>query len=245
MEPLAEERILGVPVDVVDEPTALSHLIGLVKNGEPAVAVAVNPEKVLAARENPWLLRFLEAAALRIPDGVGIVWASRRQGGAIEKRLTGFDLFLRLIEACSREHWSVFLLGARPGVADAAASAFRRAYPELKVAGVRDGYFPLDQGGEVAAQVRDSGASILFVAMGSPRQEHWLFEHFLATGSVLAMGVGGGFDVVAGRVRRAPRWVQTLGLEWLFRFLLQPRARWRRMGSLVRFAVEIRRRPAV
>lgn len=244
MEPLAEERILGVPVDVADEPTALCHLIDLVRSGEPAVAVAVNPEKVLAARDNPWLLRFLEAAALRIPDGVGIVWASRRQGGAIRQRLTGMDLFLRLTEACAKEHWGVFLLGAKPGVAEAAARAFCRVYPELQVAGVRDGYFPLDQGGEVAAQVRESGARILFVAMGSPRQEHWLFEHFLATGSVLAMGVGGGFDVVAGRVRRAPHWIQALGLEWLFRFLLQPRARWRRMGSLLRFAVEIWRQPA-
>ncbi len=242
MEPLSEERILGVPVDAVDRKAALAHLVALVEQGVPAVAVAVNPEKVLAARENPWLLRFLEGAALRIPDGIGIVWASKRQGGTIRSRLTGMDLFLSLIETAAGRGWPVFLLGARPGVAEAAGRALCAAHPALRLAGVRDGYFPLDEGGQVAAQVRAAGATILFVAMGSPRQEHWLFEHFEETGAVLAMGVGGGFDVVSGRVRRAPTWVQALGLEWLFRFLLEPRARWRRMGKLGRFVWEMSRR---
>lgn len=241
MVALNEERILGVPVDAVTLDEAVSQLISHLEMGEHSIAVAVNPEKVLAARENPWLLRFLEGAALRIPDGVGIVWASRRKGGAVHTRVTGIDLFLAVAKKAAEKNWSLYLLGAQPGVAEAAGVALQEKFSGLRVAGSHDGYFSLDAGRDVADAVRLSGAEVLFVAMGSPRQEHWLFEYFDATGTTLAMGVGGGFDVVSGRVRRAPALIRSLGLEWLFRFLLQPKARYKRVVKLFRFAWEVLR----
>lgn len=220
---------------------ALDYLAARIEAGRPSVVEAVNPEKVLQARENPWLLAFIEGATLRIPDGTGLLWASGRLGGRLRARVTGVDLFDALVGQAARRNWPVYLLGGRPGVAEAAAKTLGGRYPGFRLAGCRDGYFKDDEAAQVARDVGSSGALLLFVAMGSPRQEQFLADHFEASGALLGMGVGGSFDVLAGRVRRAPEFVQAMGLEWLFRFLLEPRTRLHRTVRLVRFAVSVLR----
>jgi N-acetylglucosaminyldiphosphoundecaprenol N-acetyl-beta-D-mannosaminyltransferase len=236
-----EERILGVPVDAVSFADALRLAEELVEDGGGIIA-ALNPEKVLAAQRDPELLAFLEEARLRIPDGVGIVWASRRRGGAIRERVTGVDLFQALVGRAAARGWPVFLLGAAPGVAEAAAANLKARNPGLIVAGTHHGYFNDAEEESVVAAIRASGAMLLFVAMGSPRQERFLRRRFRESGARLGMGVGGSFDVVAGRVTRAPALIRSLGLEWLYRAVSQP-TRYRRTLSLFRFVRAVLRSP--
>jgi len=150
------------------------------------------------------------------------VWASRLLGDPLPERVAGIDLMARLVEAAEEHGYRVFFLGATPGVLARAVAELRARHPRLHVAGARDGYFRPDEESAVREEIRAAAPDILFVAMGSPRKEHWVAAApDLDVG--FAMGVGGSLDVIAGHVRRAPRLVQRLGLEWLFRLAQEPR----------------------
>lgn len=241
------ERILGVAVDAVDFGGAVAILTDAAgRDSGPALyTVAINPEKIMRARREPGLRPVLEQAGLRIPDGVGVVVASRLRGGRVSGRVTGIDLTMALAAEAARRAWPVYLLGAAPGVAEAAAAVYRQRFPGFVVAGVADGYFR-GRDADVAAAVRKSGARILLLALGSPAQEYWLHAHLAQTGCRVGVGVGGTFDVLAGRTERAPRFMQRLGLEWLYRLVREP-SRYRRMAVLPVFLLlalmENRRRP--
>lgn len=219
-------------VDAVDFAQAVAILSAAASrdNGPPLYTVAINPEKIMRARREPGLRPVLEQAGLRIADGVGVVVASRLRGGHVTGRVTGIDLTMALAQEAARHGWPVYLLGGAPGVAEAAAVSYRRRFPGFRVAGAADGYFR-GRDAEVAAQVRASGARILFVALGSPAQEYWLHAHLAETGCRVGLGVGGTFDVLAGRTERAPVIMQRLGLEWLHRLIQEP-SRYRRMAVL-------------
>lgn len=232
-------------MDAVDAAAALRMACAAAAGERPPMyTVAINPEKVMRARREPSLRPVLEGAGLRIPDGVGVVLASRLRGGRVRERVTGIDLMLAVAEEAARRGWPVYLLGAAPGVAERAADALVRRFPGLRVAGTGDGYFR-GRDAEVCERVRRSGARILFLALGSPAQEYWLSAHLAETGCRLGMGVGGSFDVLAGRTARAPAWMRRLGLEWLHRLLREP-ARYRRMLVLPVFLLLAlaERRPA-
>lgn len=241
------ERILGVAVDVVDFPRAVARCVGAARrdDGPPLYTVAINPEKIMRSLREPSLGPVLEGAGLRIPDGVGVVVASRLRGGRVQSRVTGIDLTMAVADEAARRGWPVYLLGGAPGVAEAAAAAYAARFPGFVVAGTGDGYFA-GKDTEVATRVRASGARVLFLALGSPAQEYWLAAHLGETGCRLGMGVGGTFDVLAGRTARAPVIMQRLGLEWLHRLLREPR-RYRRMlvlpVFLARALLERRSRP--
>jgi len=234
-----EERLLGVSVHAVTQDEALAWLCAQAastdRDGPPRYTVAINPEKVMRASREPALRPVLEGAGLKIPDGVGVVLASRLRGGPVRRRVTGIDLALAFCREAARHGWPVYLLGAAPGVAEAAGAELLRRYPELQIAGTGDGYFR-GREREVAERVRASGARILFLALGSPAQEYWLSRYLPATGCRVGMGVGGTFDVLAGRTERAPRLMRKLGLEWLYRLVREP-ARYRRMAVLPVFLV--------
>ncbi len=225
----AGDRILGVAVDAVDFGDALFLVVQAAArdDGPPLYTVAINPEKIMRARREPALRPVLEDAGLRIPDGVGVVVASRLRRGRVKSRVTGIDLTMAVAREAARRGWPVYLLGGAPGVAETAARAYAERFPGFRAAGAGDGYFR-GRDGEVCAQVRASGARILFVALGSPAQEYWLHTHLAETGCRLGMGVGGTFDVLAGRSARAPLLMQRLGLEWLHRLIREPH-RYRRM----------------
>lgn len=234
--------VLGVPFDRVDRLGAVRRAAELVRSGGFHLVVTANPELVMAARSSPELQAVVRSASLVVADGIGVVWASRRLGDPLPERVAGVELMEALCGWAAAEGRPVFLLGGRPGVAEAAAQNLVRQFPGLQVAGTHHGYFP-GAGSDVVARVARSGAHLLFCGLGSPRQELWLWAHREGLGVRLAMGVGGSLDVLAGQVRRAPGWVRRAHLEWLYRLVREP-WRWRRQLALPRFAwAVLRSRP--
>lgn len=237
-------KILGAWIDVLTLGEAEERVAAMVREGRPRQVVTLNPEILYRANREPALLDLINRASLVTADGVGIVWAARLAGKSVPERVTGIDLFLRLAARAAKEGWRVFLLGGAPGVAEEAAAALCRKHPGLVIAGTYHGYFPLESSkkgfespGEpdVVEMIRRARPHLLFVGMGAPRQEEFIARNLKNLDVPVAMGVGGSFDVLAGRVKRPPVWMQRLHLEWLGRLLREPR-RWRRMLVLPRFA---------
>jgi N-acetylglucosaminyldiphosphoundecaprenol N-acetyl-beta-D-mannosaminyltransferase len=195
----------------------------------------VNPEFIMEARRNPAFAAVLASADLNVPDGVGVLWAARLQGVGLRERVTGSDGIYRICERAAKRGWRVFLLGAAPGVAEQAADRLQTRYPGLDVAGTFSGSPDRRDWPEIRDRLFLARPDILFVAYGHPRQDLWIHRHRDELPAVVAMGVGGAFDFVAGTARRAPVWLRRLGLEWLHRLLTQP-WRWRRMRVLPLFA---------
>ncbi len=238
-------QILGVPVDVVSPDEALRRAWSLADRaapGRPALVFTPNPELVMRAQTDAQLRAVAGEADLCLPDGVGVVWAARREGAGIAGPVPGVEFMHSLLARAAAEGRSVYLLGARPEVVAEAAARARSLFPGLRVAGAADGYFAA-RGGEAEAvrAVAASGAELLFVGMGVPAQELFLGRHRGDLGAVrLAMGVGGSFDVLAGVRFRAPAVVRRAGLEWLWRLLREP-WRWRRQLALPRFVAAVLR----
>jgi N-acetylglucosaminyldiphosphoundecaprenol N-acetyl-beta-D-mannosaminyltransferase len=233
--------VLGVRVDLVSPPEALAQIEAWLQapadpSGRPLRhIVTLNPEMVMAARADRSFRVVIADADLVLPDGVGVVWAARRQGAAITRRVTGIDTLAALAGRAAERGWRVYLLGALPGVAAAAARALQSRWPALVIAGTHAGAASPTEDAATSQLVRASGADILFVAYGAPAQERWLARNRAALGVAVAMGVGGAFDVLAGQVPRAPGWLRRLALEWAWRLAREP-WRWRRMLVLPRFA---------
>lgn len=227
-------ELLGARVDGIRLEQAVERVAGFVKSRQPCWVITLNPELLYRAQNEGDLLDLINRADLVTADGVGIVWACRLAGRPVPERVTGIDLMLRLTARAAQEGWRIFLLGGAPGVAGEAAAGLARRYPGLMVAGTYHGYFSSEEEPLVLAQVQQARADLLFVALGAPKQERWIARNLAAVGNAAAMGVGGSFDVVAGRVRRAPLWLQRLQLEWVFRLFKEP-ARWRRMLVLPLF----------
>ncbi|MDA8345757.1 MAG: WecB/TagA/CpsF family glycosyltransferase [Thermaerobacter sp.] len=225
------ETFLDVPVDVITTEAALEAASAAISGGAPLLVVAVNPEKVIKAEHDPDLRSFIAQAGLRIPDGVGLIIASRLRGGRLRERVTGIDLFLALCERAAAHGWRIYLLGARREVVEDAAKELQHRFPRITIAGLRDGYFAPDEAQSVADEVAAARTDLLFVALGSPLQENFLRRSGERTGARVLMGVGGSFDVLAGRVPRAPQAMRSVGLEWLYRLYREP-WRIRRMAAL-------------
>lgn len=236
----ARVEVLGVPVDCLTMADALAFAdcwISDAANG-CATALAVNPEKVMRARNDAALREHLTAATLLIPDGIGVVWAVRYLGLGRMTRVPGSEFMPNLCALAAGKGYGVFLYGAQPAVNAAAAETLARRYPGLRIAGQQHGYMPESETPDLIRRINESGADILFVALGSPKQEAWMLRHRDALGVKLCQGVGGTFDVIAGRVDRAPPLFLKLNLEWLYRLLREPR-RIFRQRALVVFAGKV------
>lgn len=229
-------EILGVPVDCVTMASALDYVDELVRGaGPPAAVIAVNPEKVMKARADDVLLGRLRGTALLIPDGIGVVAAARFLGLARIGRVPGVELMEGICARGATRGYRVFLLGARPEVNAAARAKLAATCPGLAIAGGRDGYFTDAEAASVVEEINASGADVLFVALGSPRQENFIAAWLPRLRVKVCQGVGGSFDVLAGTVRRAPAAWRRLNLEWAYRLLSQPQ-RLLRQTALPRFA---------
>lgn len=225
--------IMNVPVTPFDSHEHVaSYVARAINTTTKSFCVAINPEKIYRAQHEPELMQQLQLAEMHICDGVGAAIAARILHGVKLTRITGVELFLHLIEVAATRGWKVFLLGASPESNQAACDALLKQHPKLHIVGHRDGYF--DNAEEVVEQINQSGAQMLFVAFGSPRQEQWIIENRDRLNVSFFMGIGGSLDVVSDRARRAPLVVRRVGLEWLFRLACQP-SRWRRQLALSKF----------
>jgi len=231
-------EILGVPVHAVTEAEAVDWVAAVLKEGRPRRIVTVNPEFVMRARRDPAFAQVLHTADLGLPDGAGLIWAARRLGDPLPTRVAGVDFVRGLAARGAGSGWRFFLLGGRPGVAAAAAASLRAQFPGLVVAGTHAGSPSPQEEGAISAIVRAGRPDILLVAYGAPAQDLWIARNLERTGARVAMGVGGAFDFLSGRARRAPRWMQARGLEWLHRLMREP-WRWRRMLALPHFVVRV------
>lgn len=218
--------IMGVPVVPFESyDQALRCIEEAIDLSRKSFWVAINPIKIYHAWYKPELLNLLRNADVGICDGVGVSIASKILHGRSIERCTGCDLFFRILSLASRKKWRVFMLGASTESNDAARSELQKTYPDLRIVGWQDGYF--EDSWTVIEKINSSGADLLFVAMGSPKQEHWIWQHRKAIEVDFCMGVGGSFDIASGGLRRAPKVFRMTGTEFLYRLMKEPRKRWR------------------
>jgi N-acetylglucosaminyldiphosphoundecaprenol N-acetyl-beta-D-mannosaminyltransferase len=220
--------VLGCELDRVDMPQAVSRCEAYVQARSHARHMAVNVAKIVSSRREAQLRRVINGCDLVTADGQAVVWASRLLGDPVPARVTGIDLMEQLLVLADRRGYRIFLLGARPEVLAAATARIRARYPGVDIAGRRDGYFSESDEPGIVAEIREARPDLLFVALPSPRKEYFLAKWATGLDVPFSMGVGGAFDVLAGRTRRAPRPLQRLGLEWAFRLAQEPGRLWRR-----------------
>ena len=223
-----------VSFDNVNMTQALERIGDMLLGSSAQQVSFVNPACVNIAAGDRGYRRLLGRAALVLPDGIGIKIAADILGVPLKQNVNGTDLFPRLCEMLQSRGASVFLLGGHPGIAEQVAAVIHEGWPQLHIAGLRDGYFETAQEGEVAAQVSASRADVLLVARGVPMQDVFIDRHLHQLGVKVAIGVGGLFDFVSGRINRAPAWMRDSGLEWIYRLLQEPSRMWRRylVGNL-------------
>ena len=221
-------EMFGVPVDALSMRDTVAAVKGFVACGAPHQHVCLNAAKVVELSRTPELARVVSSCDLVSVDGQAVVWAGRVLGSEVPERVAGIDLFEELLAEAAATGLPVYFLGARDEVVRAVAEIAQERWPALQVAGLRDGYWNPEDEDAVVADIASSGAKLLFVALPSPRKEHFLERHGDSLGVPFRMGVGGSFDVLAGVTRRAPRWMQRAGLEWLYRLAQEPRRMFRR-----------------
>lgn len=232
-----KETYLGVNVSSLTYEGILSELRTRMSNHQQSTIIAVNPEKVMAAQKDSQVRELINNSTFQIADGVGILLASKLQKGSIQSRVTGVDMMERLLKFSAEENHPVYFYGAKEEVVTKAISNIKDKFPSIKVAGYTNGY-EKDEAALVQ-RIKESGAEILFVALGSPKQELWIKRNMKDLHNVLVFqGVGGSFDVFSGMVKRAPALFRKLGIEWLYRLLSDPK-RIKRQMNLPKFLVRV------
>jgi N-acetylglucosaminyldiphosphoundecaprenol N-acetyl-beta-D-mannosaminyltransferase len=227
--------ILNTPVHAVTRRQTLDWVAGAMTQPGLHQIATTNPEFVMLAQQDEEFRQVLWQADLCIPDGIGLIWASRWLKRPLPERVPGSELVYLLAGQAAQNGWRLYLLGAAPGVAEEAAAIFQTKYPGLTIAGTYAGSPALEENDEIVARINACQADLLFVAYGAPRQDKWIARNREKLTTVrVAIGVGGALDFVTGKSIRAPRWLQKLGLEWLHRLYHEP-WRWRRMLALPRF----------
>jgi N-acetylglucosaminyldiphosphoundecaprenol N-acetyl-beta-D-mannosaminyltransferase len=219
---------MGCNVDNLDMEETLEAIEGFIADGKTHQHVVVNVDKVVKAHWDPKLRDIINNCDLVNADGMPIVWASRLLGKPLKERVAGVDLFERLVARAASKGWRVFFLGARQEIVQRVAYKMLAKHPSLRIAGYRNGYWQPGEDEHVARSIADAQPDILFVAISSPKKEQFLGTYQSMMKTPFAMGVGGTFDVVCGKVKRAPLWMQKSGLEWFYRFLQEPRRMFRR-----------------
>ncbi|MCY9666827.1 WecB/TagA/CpsF family glycosyltransferase [Paenibacillus alginolyticus] len=233
-------RIYGVPVSKMSMDQTVAYLTNVIEQRQPHQVITANPIMVMAAQEDPAYLSMMQRAELIVPDGTGVVWAAKYVGEPVVERVPGYDLIHELMKVGESKGWKVYLLGASNEVIQAAAEKLRTTYPGIKLVGVRDGYFKDEQDAEVIQDILDAAPDILLVGRSAANQEPWIGKYKQQIGVPVMMGVGGSFDVLSGKLKRAPVLFQKLRLEWFYRLMQEP-WRYKRMLLLPKFALKVMR----
>ena len=234
-----KEKYLGVDVSPLSYEGIINDLKARIDSGKQSTIIAVNPEKVMSAQRDPAVKELINASTYQIADGVGILLAAKIKGGGITSRVTGVDMMARLLQFAENDGHSVYFYGAKEEVVTKAIANIQAQHPNIQVAGYTNGY-EKDEAALVS-RIHQSGAKVLFVALGSPKQELWIRRNLKSLPNVqVFQGVGGSFDVFSGTVKRAPAPFRKLGIEWLYRLLASP-SRFKRQLNLPVFLFKVLR----
>ena len=231
-------NILGVNIDNITARDALYKAEGYLKSDGVSVIYTPNPEIVMAAYQDAEFLEVINSSDMCVPDGIGVVYGAKIIGEPLPERVPGFELCCGLLESMSKSGGGVFLFGSKPGVAEKAAKNIEEKYPGIKISGTRNGYFKEEDETEIIEQINASGANLLMVCLGAPKQEKWINAHKDELKVNLCIGAGGSLDVLAGEVKRAPKIFIKLNLEWFYRLLKQP-SRIGRFMALPKFILTV------
>ena len=209
----------------------LSAVESIIEQRRPTQHVVVNVAKLVAMQRDDERKRAVNQCAIINVDGQGVVWGARQLGINVPERVAGIDLFEKLIALSSEKGYRPYFLGATDEVVGTVVDTLQNKYLDLEIAGFRNGYFSEPDESKIAKEIRDSNADMLLVGISSPKKEFFLERNLAATNVSFAMGVGGSFDIIAGKTRRAPAWMQRAGLEWFYRLLNEPKRMWKRYLS--------------
>jgi N-acetylglucosaminyldiphosphoundecaprenol N-acetyl-beta-D-mannosaminyltransferase len=221
-------ELMGCPIDALDMQQTIAQVETWVKERTPRQHVVVNAAKFVEMQSDPHLRTIISACDLINADGMPVVWASRLLRSPLPCRVAGVDLFQQLVAVCAAKGYRPFFFGAEEKVVRQVLKSFRNSWPQLDIAGYRNGYYRPEEEESIARLIGESGADMLFVAFSSPKKEKFLNRWMPVMQVPFCMGVGGSFDIVAGKTRRAPLWMQQAGLEWFYRVLQEPRRMWKR-----------------
>lgn len=227
-------NVLDIPVDNVTMEEAVDRFKVLLSESELHTVYTPNAEIMMAAQREPELKDILSKADMLLPDGAGVVLASKIIGNPLKERVAGFDFTLNCLKLSSKMNISYFFFGGKPGVAKEAVNRLKMENPDINVVGIRDGYFSADEESKIIELINSSNPDVLLVALGAPRQEKWIHKNKHRLNTKICIGVGGTIDVLAGKAQRAPQFFQKNGLEWLYRLYKEP-WRFKRMLDLPRF----------
>lgn len=233
-------KFLNTYVDALTMEETLRKIEISIKNKSCTQHVVINAGKINLMQNDKELTRIINECPIINADGQSIVWASKFLGKPLPERVAGIDIFVELVKLCAEKGYKPYFFGAKEEVIKDVVNKFQLQYPNLNIAGYRNGYFKDEESEKIAEEINKSGADILFVAFSSPKKEYWIKDYMKIMKVPFAMGVGGSFDVIAGKTKRAPIWMQKSGLEWFYRFIQEPRRMFKRYicGNL-RFIVYI------
>ncbi len=231
-------KVFGVKFDKLNFEEAYTKFVSFMSNDTTQMIFTPNSEIVMKAQEDSEFKEVLNAGDLVIPDGIGVILASKIHHLELQERIAGIEMMTRILEYCNLAGKSIYLFGGKPGVAEAAAGKIKKQYSNLNIAGFRDGFFTDQESPKILDGVNEVKPDVLFVALGAPKQEKWIYKNRKLLNTKVAMGVGGAFDVFAGTAKRAPVIFQKLGLEWFYRLLMQP-SRIGRMMVLPKFLIKV------
>ena len=224
---MEKENILGIDVSITSYEKLKDNIIEDIENKKKSFIVAINPEKILKARKDEKLKKLLNNATYQIPDGVGIIYASKIKKGNIKSRITGIDCMDMLCKLASDKGYKIFLYGAKEETIKLAKEKLEEKYQNIKIVGYINGYEKDND--KILKAINKSQADIIFVALGSPKQENWITNNMDKINASIFQGVGGSFDVISGNIKRAPVWMQKAGLEWLYRLIKEPKRIFRQL----------------
>ena len=239
-ETIPTVSIYGIPFSKLTMKETVKVLEEAVLSKQPHQVITANPIMVMAALENPAIMKVMKDAEMIVPDGTGVVWAAGYCGDPVAERVPGFELLHELLRVGENYRWGVYLLGSTPEVIQETAVRLQQQYPAIRIVGYRDGFFGSAEDEQVVASIQQAAPDLLFVARGADTQEPWIHKHKHTLQVPVMMGVGGSFDVISGKSKRAPKLFQRLRLEWFYRLLREP-SRAGRMLALPKFAVKVMR----
>ncbi|KAA8785552.1 N-acetylglucosaminyldiphosphoundecaprenol N-acetyl-beta-D-mannosaminyltransferase [Paenibacillus sp. 4624] len=232
--------IYGIPFSKLTMKETVQVLEEAVLSKQPHQVITANPIMVMAALENPAIMKVMKDAEMIVPDGTGVVWAANYCGDPVAERVPGFELLHELLRVGENYRWGVYLLGSTPEVIQETAVRLQQQYPAIRIVGYRDGFFGSAEDEQVVTSIRQAAPDLLFVARGADTQEPWIHKYKHSLQVPVMMGVGGSFDIISGKMKRAPKLFQKLRMEWFYRLLREP-SRAGRMLALPKFAVKVMR----